>query len=297
MGAKIEFHYDGPIAEDHKIPLRVLGTTLIHFQSAIDRAYLDNKYGNVWKFSRLKRDDYPLVDFIVGTPREGGYILDLIKEDGDAIVKRISKAIRNVRAAPWDAGQDEVTHLVAQVQRRANQLDAGIYTGRSLAEFAINPGTEDLFRYGDRSIAKEVDQILSHIRRDPPDGVEESNSLELTFRFSRHQQTIYRFDQNAANIFHKKVSRRELGEPLRYSGKLRSIDRGRPGIGGQRPKAKLTLEGSNRDIILHIGTNAAYEILAPYMQGEQSIEILASPILEFNSFDPNSGDAFFIRID
>lgn len=90
MAATINFHYDGPIVEEHQISLRVLGTTLVHLQSAIDRAYLDDKYGNVWKYARLKRDDYLLADFIVGIPEEGGYRLDLLRDQGDAIVKRIS---------------------------------------------------------------------------------------------------------------------------------------------------------------------------------------------------------------
>lgn len=183
-----------------------------------------------------------------------------------------------------------------QVVTRANQLDKRIYLGRTLEEFAENPKIDDLRKFGDRSIAKEVDQILGHIRRDPPEDSDDVNTLELTFRFDQNKRRKFKFDQDDAITFHRTVSRRDLGEPLRYLGTLRSLDRGRAGLRGQKPKAKLTLVQNNRDIVLHIGSQKDYDELSPYMQGERVIEIFASPILEFNSFDPYSGDAFFIRM-
>lgn len=270
--ASIAFHYDGKIAENHQLSLRVLGSTLVHLQSAIDRAYLDNRYDNICKFQRLKKPEYPATDFIVGTPEEGGYILDLIREGGEAIVRRVSRAITNVRAAPWAQGQDEITRLSVQAATRHAQLQGGVYRGRPLAEFAAEPQVEDLAQYGDRSIAKEVDQILAHIRRKQPQE-ELRNTLELTFKFGGRRDTRFRFDRASAISFHKTVSRRELGEPLLYRGTLRLLDRGRRGVLEQKPKAKLTLEDTQRDIILHIGGLEEYNQLAPYMQGDQVIEM------------------------
>jgi hypothetical protein len=291
MPGTIRFHYDGPIARDHRLSLRVLGQSLIHLQSAIDRAHLDNKYGNVWKYARLKTEDYPETDFVVGTPQEGGYILDLIRDAGSPIVKRISAAISRVFEADWNAGAEGIEHLAHQVTDRRLQLEQGLYPGRTIDEFRASPGIDNLRRYGDRSIAKEIDQMLAPIRRNSDPEAHTGNVLELIFNFGGQQPTTFLFDQSKAIGFHRVVSKRELGEPLRYSGRLRLLDRGNA---FQRPKAKLTLAGENRDVMLHIPSQAAYQTLAPYMQGDQEVHLIACPILEFNSFDPNSGDIFFV---
>lgn len=289
--ARITFHYDGPIAENHQLSLRVLAQTLNHLQSAIDRAYLDDKYGNVWKYARLKSTDYAETDFIVGTPRDGGYILDLMREGAENIAQRIHSAISDVIAAPWDEGADEAAGLLKQSQRRAVQLNAGVFPGRTIQDYILAQEMGNMRRYGVRAISKEIDQILANIRRDSEG--DEENTLELEFGFG-HKTVSHHFDQDDAHAFHQKISLRELGEPLRYEGVLRSIDRGKLDQKiKQPPKAKLTLQ-SGRDVMLHLGTEAAYDELAPFMTGNQVIAIFASPLLEFNSFDPNSGDLYYV---
>ena len=66
--ATFSIHYDGPITFEHKVTVRVMARTYEHMQRAIDRAYLFNKYGNVWKHARLKAADYEFVDFIAEYP-------------------------------------------------------------------------------------------------------------------------------------------------------------------------------------------------------------------------------------
>lgn len=295
MSGIITFHFDGPIAENHEISLRNLANTLNGFQGAIDRAHLDLRYGNVWKYARLKQDDYEHVEFIVGTPREGGYILDLTRGAGAAIVKRIYQAIDSVTSTSWDEGADETEALVAQVVRRQQQLNNGTYPGRTLDQYKADPGEMALRKFGDRSIAKEIDQVLTPIRRssDDDDVNGAKNSLEIEFDFGGRQRHKFLFKQKSAEKFHKIVSQRALGEPLLYSGVLRALDRG---TRYSHPKAKLTLTQSKRDIVVHIGTPTAYQVLAPHMQGEHEIQFYACPILEFNTFDPNAGDVYFVAL-
>lgn len=292
MSGVITFHFDGRIVENHEISLRVLSNTLNGFQGAIDRAYLDLKYENVWKYARLKQEDYAQTEFIVGRPWDGGYFLDIKRGAGAAIVKRIHQAIDAVMESPWDDGATAIERLANQVATRSDQLDLGIYTGRTVVEYKANPGGQVLRKYGDRSIAKEVDQILQPIRNSKF-GDEELDTLELKFEFDGEHEYTVAFDKHSAARFHSIVSERALGEPLLYEGILRSIDRGNRYAA---PKAKLTLALSNRDIVVHIGTQEAYQALAPHMQGDQTVKLYACPILEFNTFDPNAGDVFFVRL-
>lgn len=292
MSATIMFHFDGPLVEHHQISLRVLGSTLTSLQSAIDRAYLDITYEGVWKYARLKKTDYPHVDFIVGQPRDGGYILDIFKEAGQQIVRRIYEAVDAVTEADYQEGIDDLQRLSAQVQTRQDQLKTGVWQGRSLADYQSNPGQNIDRKYGDRSIGKEIDQLLIPIRRPQPEG-ESPNTLELEFKFDGARPYTFKFDQSSAHAFHSKISRRELGEPLLYTGTLQAIDRGNQ---FSKPKAKFTLSGSNRIITVHMSTEEEYQTLAPHMQGRHEIAFYACPILEFNSFDSNSGDIFFISL-
>jgi hypothetical protein len=94
--SRIRIHFDGDMASEHTISMRTLGKSLSHLQSAIDRAYLDLKYGAIWKYARLHSDDYQETQFITGISQEGGYILDFFADTQIAknVVKRISTALR-----------------------------------------------------------------------------------------------------------------------------------------------------------------------------------------------------------
>ena len=90
----ISIHFDGPIAANHAVQLRTFCKTLGHIQTAIDRAYLDIKYGNIFKHARLKDADYPHTEFLLQQTREGGFIADLLGDkDSNDIVTRIHNAV------------------------------------------------------------------------------------------------------------------------------------------------------------------------------------------------------------
>ncbi|MEH4117034.1 hypothetical protein POX51_25650, partial [Escherichia coli] len=69
--AIVELHFDGDIAPDHQVSLRTLSKSLGHLQSALDRAYLDIRHGNLWKYAKMHHDYYKDVELLVQPPREG----------------------------------------------------------------------------------------------------------------------------------------------------------------------------------------------------------------------------------
>ena len=290
MSATIQIHFDGPITVEHAVTLRTLSRTLDHMQSAIDRAYLDVKYGHVWKHARLKGDDYRLTDFMLGRPRDGGFIIDMVSEVGGPIVKRVKQAVDGVFQAPVEEGIAEATRIRQQLQGRREQLDNQIIVPRTYAEFLQKPDAHMIRPYGDKSINKEIDQILALIRNKEFAG----STFELGFAGDIIQTQNYVFDHEKAAHFHDIVSQRFLGEPIICEGRLRSLDRGNQFAGRKGIFKNAT---TNRDVTLYIAKGEDFDELVRYL-GEDAPEVkmLACPIIEYGAFDPNGGDLVFVNL-
>lgn len=290
MTATIQIHFDGPITNEHAVTLRTLSRTLDHMQSAIDRAYLDVKYGHVWKHARLKGDDYSQTDFLLGRPRDGGYILDMASDVGGPIVKRIKQAVDGVFQAPVEEGMAEAARIKAQLQGRREQLDNQIIIPRTYAEFLKQPDALVIRPYGDKSINKEIDQILALIRNKEYAG----STLELGFSGDKIQTQNYVFNQEKASQFHEKVSQRFLGEPIICEGILRSLDRGNQFAGRKGIFKNAT---TNRDVTLYIAKGDDFDELVKYLgENAPEVKILACPIIEYGAFDPKGGDLVFVGL-
>ncbi len=285
MDSKIIFHFDGPIVENHRISLRVLGRTLVHLQSAVDRSYLDLKHGKVWKHAKLKRYEYDEANFIVGVPREGGYLLDIFSSAASGIVSRISSAIGAVidRADVGEEGSRQV--LATQAEARLARPRKAL----SFDDYLLSDATELARAYGDRSIAKEVDQILSPVRAGHKD-----NTLEIEFRTQSFRKD-YAFDWQSARAFHRTISRRDLGQAIWVTSQIRSLDGGNE---FSRPSGRIVNLATKREHVLHIDNEDGYNVLVPYMPRRggkrKTVELLVCPVLEFGAFEPYGGDFYFL---
>ena len=79
---KVQIHFDGDITDNHQIPVRTLGKSLVHIQRAFDRAHLDRKFDNgVFKYARMTNEDYAQNELWVDIPEEGGYIANLFSRN------------------------------------------------------------------------------------------------------------------------------------------------------------------------------------------------------------------------
>lgn len=291
MGAIIQIHFDGPIATEHNVTLRTLSRTLDHMQAAINRAHLDVKYGQVWKHAQLKTEDYSQTDFLLGRPRDGGFIMDMASEIGSPIVRRIKQAVDAVLQAPVEEGLEEATRIRQQLQNRREQIDTNIILPRSYADFMNQPDPQMVRPYGDRSINKEIDQVLALIRRDEFAG----STFELGFAGDDIQTQNYLFDRATAVRFHNIVSKRALGEPLFCEGTLRSLDRGNQ-FAGRKGKFRNSVTG--RDVNLYIAKGEDFDALGQYLRDEAPLmKILACPMIEYGAFDPKGGDLLFVRLE
>lgn len=287
----IFFHYDGPIVQDHHITARTLGHTLTHLQGAIDRAAIDLKHGSLAKHARLKTEEYPLTDFIVGYPEEGGFILNLFNAGPLKLVDRMSQAVAR---AYQEAAKDAIPFtesLVKQAERRTFAVQQGAQTPAELGLLAEFEDEErQRLRYADRAINREIDQVLAQLRVDRYEG----STLELQFAGDQTSPK-YIFDAELSKKFHGVVAVRVLGDPVRLTVKIRAAD-GRDA--SSHPVGKAIHVDSGRTFTLHFKSADDFNSVVPFLKANKrpEISIIACPILEYGVFDSKAGDMFFIAM-
>jgi len=286
--AEIKIHYDGDIALEHSVSMRTLAKTISHMQAAIGRAHLDIKYDKgVYKHAHLTGDDYIETDFFVQAPQEGGYIFSCIRDSINAnkILDRIAIAL-NPLVEKAIAGCDENSRSIKQsVQNRKNQVYSGIIEAQKF-EYKLGEPDELIKRkYGDRSIAKEIDGIIGVLR---PDHAGDS-SCELTFKSDKRYD--FKFNRRTSQNFHKIVSERKLGDPLIYEAELLSLDR------NQGWKGKFRNLYNNKVAYLHLSSEEDFRKVHPFLPEKAGkMVFIGSPLIEYDAYDPNAGDVYFLDI-
>ncbi|MBV5343715.1 hypothetical protein JZU68_08990, partial [bacterium] len=111
---------------------------------------------------RMTIDDYIKAEFWAEAPQEGGYIARFFSKDTDApqTADRVSSAINQ-------AMEDAVVVRIPindQVNGRKQQLSNQTIKPVSFSNLFIEEDPDVVRKYGDRSIAKEIDQILTILR-------------------------------------------------------------------------------------------------------------------------------------
>lgn len=283
--AKISFHFDGGIAQDHKISLRTLSRSHVHLQSAIDRAYLDVKYDGVWKGARLKTEDYSETDFICLRPENGGYITGFVSTlpYANRIIDRIRAALQPAVDRAIEDAELEAQNYENALDDRNAQINAGIIQPRDFNDVLLNPDETVIRAFGDRSIVKEIDQILTVIRAHPDD-----SELEITLDGAN--QYVCKFNKDSGSAFHRIITERGIGLPVIYRGQIRSLD-------AKYLSGKFINSDNKRthNIFLHNRQN--FQAIHPFLATRAEFTFIGCPAIEYGAFEPNSGDIHFLTLN
>lgn len=285
--ASFSVHFAGTITVDHKVSIRVLANTYEHMQRAIDRAYLISAYGEVWKHARLTKEQYQETEFIAEYPREGGIILDAVRNGADRIIDRVYASIRPVFDSAVQQGLVQHQTIAAQHAERYRYVEAkqrNIQTFDDLLK-AAHPGWAAA--YSNKSVVKEVDQLVGQIVPARLDG----SSVDISLLGSLPHPPL-EFDSQRAKRFHQIASQRELAAPVRVMVIIRSLDRGNDYA---KPGAKILNLATNREVTLQLSSRQDFDDLHPYHNGKP-VELYVSPIVEALGFDLNGGDLMFIAV-
>jgi len=225
--------------------------------------------------------DYGQTEFLVQAPQEGGYILDFFsrRKKSKKIVDRVSDAIEQANQQTTT----EAKSLKDQIENRKIQISNKILTPIEFRELRDKPNKEIIRQYGDRSIAKEIDQVLSTIRSEYAG----DSTFELAMTgTSSHSFT---FNKYKSIKFHEVVARRSLGVPVLYSGKLHELDM-------KNYRGKFYNKATGRTSILHLSNESDSMKVHPYLSPKKNIKFIGCPLIEFGSIEPHSGDVFFIDL-
>lgn len=285
--ASITFHFDGPIVDNHRITARTLGKTLDHMQNAIDRSYLDVTHGNVLKYQRLKNYEYAATDFLVLPPRDGGFILEMVSSKGKQIADRLFAAVATAYEQDVSDGATEHQRIMEQAAIRRSMFKK---TGEATPyEDFLSKAEEQLApAFADRSIVKEIDQVLSLIRTERHSG----STFDLTVYGSK-PHGVLEFDSVSAARFHKVVSERRLGDPIILNMELRSMDAGRA---NQLAHGKATNAATGKEFNFLVPSTVEFDRMARYLKRQKRLplKVVACPIFEYEAFDPYCGDMVVI---
>lgn len=285
--ASVIVHFDGTITVDHKVSIRVLANTYEHMQRAIDRAYLINTYGEVWKHARLTGEQYQETDFIAEYPREGGIILDAVRNGANRIIDRVYASIRPVFDSAVQQGLVQHQTIAAQHAERSRYVEARQRNIQTFEDLRQTSHPEWAAAYSNRSVVKEIDQLVGQIVPARLDG----SSVDLSLRGSLTHPPLA-FDSQRAKRFHQIASQRELAAPVRVMVKIRSLDRGNDNA---KPGAKILNLSTDREVTLQLSSRQDFDALHPHHNGEP-VELYVSPIVESLGFDLNGGDLMFIAV-
>lgn len=285
--ASFSVHFDGPITVEHRVTIRTLANTYEHMQRAIDRAYLIEHYGNAWKHARLKANQYRETDFIALYPREGGIILDAIRDGAGLLIDRVANSIRPVFESATQQGLAQHVSMAAQLTERRDYVQRMEGNTQTFEQVRDSPPPDWAGAYSNRAVVKEIDQLVALVT--PP---RLAGSTVVVTLHGDQAHLPFGFTPEIARRFHRIASQRELGAPMIVKALVRSLDRGNK---FSPPNAKILNQTTGREVNLQLSGMLDFEALRPFHDGNE-VRLFVSPIVEALGFDLNGGDLIFLGV-
>jgi len=180
-------------------------------------------------------------------------------------------------------GEDVTSSMSQQVEDRINQINRGIVEPKDFLSFVNDPGEGVVRTYADRSINREIDQILSIIRS------RHSGESFIEIEISGTGTAKYEFNKFKSERFHSVVSRRDVGNPVIYVARVRQLDR-------DRLNGKVINLINNKMMVMNFLHENDFVKVHPFLGNSKEMTFIGAPVIEYGAFDPNAGDIYFIDI-
>ena len=180
-------------------------------------------------------------------------------------------------------GEEVATTVAQQADSRKQQIRKGIIKPASFQSLVNNPDDKVVRTYADRSINRELDQVLSIIRS------KHAGRSNLEFKLQGSKTLTYDFDKLKSDRFHALVSKREVGDPVVYAGRVRQLDR-------DRLNGKIVNLENDKTIFVHFLDAKDFVKVHPYLGNNSEMLFIGAPVIEYGAFDPNAGDIYFIDL-
>lgn len=282
----LEIHFHGDITKNHQVSLRTLGKSLKHTQNAIDRAYIYERRGGLIKNATMRADDYPDAEFLVQPPEPGGYIIRFFAQTlaGRKCLDKVSHVINKIYSNDMRSSSGGEGSIQNQAKLRLATLEAEAITARPYDEAKDEDDPFVKRDYAERSIAKEIDQLLSIIRSKSSG----ESQIELTLSASRSYD--FMFGAIKSEQFHEQVSKKAVGQPIIYQGKIVELN-------AKLLKGQFENTSSEKSCNLIFADKKSFESAKDYLEANMNrpIVFVGAPIVEYDSYDIAAGDVVFLK--
>lgn len=282
----LEIHFYGDITKNHQVSLRTLGKSLKHSQNAIDRAYIDESRGALIKNATMRSKDFPDAEFLVQPPAPGGYIIRFFAQTsaGRRCLDKVSLVINKIYNNDMQGNTVGDGSIQQQARLRLATMEAGAITAKFYDE-AKNEDDPFVKRaYADRSIAKEIDQLLGIIRS------KSSGNSQIELTLTASQSYSFMFGAVKSDQFHEQVSKKAVGQPIVYEGKIVELN-------AKLLKGQFENKSSGKSCNLIFTDKDSFESAKAYLEArmDRPIVFIGAPVVEYDSYDIAAGDVVFLK--
>lgn len=286
MAEVLSIRYYGGLVDQHGISIRTLAYSFPHIQRAIDKIVLYDQGFEMAKYSSLPARLHTVADLRFDRLEDGSVRFPLSGAFRD-LGAYFNRALLQPFTIAEQLGEQESVTPSVRLRTIKGTVDAG---GYDEIRHQVTPGDIernkwDLAKVG---IAKDIDTGVSIVRGEGADsGIEFSPVGEGT--------RVYDFNVRNASNFHRVVSRREILDPLIFTGRLTGLKQtNQAGVFKYQGVFEDNVTGGEH--ALYIPSREDKDILRNYVVSDQDISIWASPFARYGVRDYRRGDLLFIRM-
>jgi ribosomal protein S17E len=277
--------YSGALAPNNQASIRTLAKTFTSLQRAIDRSFIDSSTGELWKYARMKSEDYNHCDIYFVRSEEGSFwaIIDSTSANIQEALSRLRVSMHDIHARSIAGFIETASQLKEDYRTRKLSLANPDIRIRDYVDVADDPHIRT--SYAVRSISKEIDQMIAPLRSDQLNG-EAGIALTLYLDSGLY---AFEFNRETSERFHKIVSKKVLGEHIGYVGRVYEMN-----SKTLRAKIDHAYEGVSSSSVIYFENKEDYSEFNATVKTDDVGAFVGCPVIECGGFDPFGGDVYYI---
>ncbi len=283
--AQISITFRGDIAPQSKISLRNLGTFSNHLQLALNRVYLDVRFGKLEKYSRISPAEYSQFEYWLTGTREGSVIIDFLSttEFGIKVSERFADILEPVYKLVSNGAVKESHQKKEYAERMKAKLNAGQYEPQPYSQMLLFPPIGFTNNYTEKSTLRNISTALAPLRMK---GITDGE-IEISVE-SPQKRTVFNFTTKISHAFHRFVSHRMYLEPAIYHAELYEMD------SDKNTGMFNNLDNGSKQQRIIFTSEIEFEIARSFFRKSADFYFYGMPCVESGSLDLNAGDVLFV---
>jgi hypothetical protein len=282
----ISVSFSKELAPDNSVSMRTLGTFTHHFQLALNRVYLDVRYGKVEKYSRMSAEDYKGIDYWFKETRAGSLIADFISDTdvGVKIAKRFSEIVEPTYQLLAGGTSAVVRHKREYLELAKAKIISGNFEPDQFSALLEAPPAGFTNTYTEKTTLRNLSTAITPLRVKNLDG-----QIDITIVSGGHTDT-FSFDKAKSFALQRFVSSRQYLDPVRYHGQIFEMD------SSKHSGMFHNIDNSRRQQKLIFSSEEDFNQVNFIFSSREDLYFFGMPCVESGALDLNSGDVLFVGI-